>query len=122
MIMKIKVFQNFNVLKTMSNFTQLTTLFHVTTQMIVMTTTFWTRLQKKENTMLTTEDEDDMPEFRYVTNQEAKKYIVGLRIYFMQESNNSSLIATLTARPAFVRCKQLKNLDRTHLINVFINK
>ena len=49
MITKIKVFQKFNELKTKSDLTQLTTLFHVTTQMIVVKT-FWTRLQKKDKT------------------------------------------------------------------------
>ena len=31
--------------------------------------------EERQNTMLTAEDEDDMPEFRHVTNREAKKYI-----------------------------------------------
>ena len=53
MIMKTKVFQKFSVLKTMSNLTQLTTLFHVTTKMIIVKTTFWSRLQKKGKTLCT---------------------------------------------------------------------
>ena len=58
--------------------------------------------EERQSTMPTTEDEDDMPELRHVTNQKAKNYIDGLRIYFMQKSNKGSLIAALTACSDFV--------------------
>ena len=54
------------------------------------------------STMQTAEYKDDMPKPRHVINREAKKYIDGLRIYFMQESNEDSSIAALTACSVFV--------------------
>jgi hypothetical protein len=36
-------------------------------------------------------DEDDMTERERVCNRDARKFIAGLRVYFMQEGNEGSL-------------------------------
>ena len=75
--------------------------------------------EERQNTMHTAEDEDDMPEFRHVTNREAKKYIDELRIYFMQESNEGSPITALTACSDFVEMQAVKKSRQSRLDKYF---
>jgi hypothetical protein len=47
-------------------------------------------------------DEDDMIVHKRVTNQDARKFIAGLRLYFMQEGNENSSISALETCADFV--------------------
>jgi hypothetical protein len=55
-------------------------------------------------------EEEDMTECERVTNQDAGKFIAGLRLYFMQEGNECSPISALETCANFV---QLQSIKRT---------
>jgi hypothetical protein len=55
-------------------------------------------------------DEDDTTKPEQVTNQDARKFIAGLRLYFMQEGNEDSPISALETCSDFV---QLQSIKRT---------
>jgi hypothetical protein len=55
-------------------------------------------------------DEDDMTERERVTNQDARKCIAGLRLYFMQENNEGSPVSALETCSD---CVQLQSIKRT---------
>jgi uncharacterized membrane-anchored protein len=48
-------------------------------------------------------DEDDTSELEQVTNQDARKFIAGLQLYFMQEGNENSPISALQTYDDFVQ-------------------
>jgi hypothetical protein len=53
-------------------------------------------------------DEDDMTERERVTNQDARKFMAGLRLYFMQEGNEDSPISALETCADFVELQSIK--------------
>jgi hypothetical protein len=55
-------------------------------------------------------DEDDTTERERMTNQDARKFIAGLWLYFMQEGNEGSPISALETCADFV---QLQSVTRT---------
>ena len=87
--------------------------------MIIVKTTFWSRLQKKGKTQRTLQKMRIIPELWHVTNQEAKKYIDELRIYFMQESNEGSPITALTSCSDFVEMQAVKKFRHSTLDKYF---
>jgi hypothetical protein len=65
-------------------------------------------------------DDDDTTECEQVTNQDARKFIAGLQLYFMQESNEGSPICGLETCTDFVR-SQSREHGRVHLISSSIS-
>jgi hypothetical protein len=61
-----------------------------------------TRKHQKES------DEHDMTEREQVTNQDARKCIAGLLLYFMKEVNESSPISALDTCADFVQLQSVK--------------
>jgi hypothetical protein len=53
-------------------------------------------------------------EHEQVTNKDARKFITGLGLYFMQQSNEGSPIAALETCVDFV---QLQSVKRMHSVN-----
>jgi hypothetical protein len=53
-------------------------------------------------------DEDDTTERERVTNQDARKFIAGLQLYFMQEGNEVSPTSALETCADFVQSQPIK--------------
>jgi hypothetical protein len=52
-----------------------------------------------------------------MTNQDARRFIAGLRLYFMQEGNEDSPTSALETCANFVQLQSIKEHGRVHSIN-----
>jgi hypothetical protein len=83
--------------------------FHVST--VVFNVIMKMRIMRKEcgKTSENQESDDDTTDLERVTNQDARKFIAGLRLYFMQEGNEDIPISALETYADFVQLQSVNS-------------
>jgi hypothetical protein len=91
------------MLEIMKSFHVLTVVFNVIMKMKIVSKWCWANVAKHEKTSADQEtDEEEMTDHEWVTNQDARKFVVLLWLHLMQEGNEGIPIFAIETRTVSV--------------------